>query len=113
MGDYALTEELFGVQASGSASKPVNREEHEALGTIIGKKLSQFVESYHFGTAMKTVLKEALAEAKSDQIKELVSTLNVLASARKKETRRVKRKKAFRRCVITITRTYTLASPRM
>merc|ERR1711896_113570 len=38
-GDYAMTEELFGVEASGSALKPVNRDEHEALGTILGKNL--------------------------------------------------------------------------
>merc|ERR1711907_397448 len=57
-GDYALTEELFGA-ASGSATKPVNKEEHEALGVLIGKKLAGQSASFHFGTLMKTVLKEA------------------------------------------------------
>merc|ERR1739848_26822 len=84
-GDYAMTEELFGVEASGSVLKPVNRDEHEALGTILGTKLASCVGSYHFATTMKAVFKEALAEAKSDQIKEFVSALNVMASAKQKE----------------------------
>jgi len=82
--DYALTEEMFGVQASGSAANPVNKEEHEALGGILGKKLGKQVESYHFGHMMKTMLKDALLDAKSDQIKELTSALNIMLSERQK-----------------------------
>lgn len=83
-GDYALTEELFGVEASGSATAPVNKEEHEAMGVIVGKKIAGQVESYHFPTLMKSLFKEALTEASSSQIKELVSALNVMASEKQK-----------------------------
>merc|ERR1712070_298491 len=83
-GDFALTEELFGVEASGSATNPVNKEEHEALGTIMGKKGAAQVGSYHFGAMMKALLTTTLAEAKADQIKELTTHLNVMFAERQK-----------------------------
>merc|ERR1711934_131393 len=83
-GDMALTEELFGIEASGSAADPVNRDEHEALGTIMGKKAAMQVGSFHFGAMMKAFLKEALVEAKSDQVKELTTMLNPVFAEKQK-----------------------------
>jgi len=83
-GDYALTEELFGVEASGSAANPVNREEHEALGKIVGDKLAKQIGSYHFKSMMNELFKATLVDAKADQIKELTSVLNIMYAERQK-----------------------------
>jgi len=75
---------MFGVEPSGSAVNPVNKDEHEALGVIMGKKLAKQSESYHFVTLMKAMFKEGLVDVKSDIIKELASNLNVMSSEKQK-----------------------------
>merc|ERR1711871_1102755 len=54
------------------------------MGQIVGQKLHKQIESYHFTTMMKTMLKEALVDTKSDQIKELTTSLNVMFAERQK-----------------------------
>jgi len=54
------------------------------MGVIIGKKLVKQSQSYHFQTLMKAMLKEALADSKSDAMKELASAINVMSAEKQK-----------------------------
>ena len=72
------------MEASGSAANPVNKDEHEALGVILGKKIAKQAASYHFTNMMKAMFKEGLVECKSDTIKELATALNIMSAEKQK-----------------------------
>eukprot|EP00003_Mantamonas_plastica_P012500 TRINITY_DN2241_c0_g1_i2.p3 TRINITY_DN2241_c0_g1~~TRINITY_DN2241_c0_g1_i2.p3 ORF type:complete len:167 (-),score=78.66 TRINITY_DN2241_c0_g1_i2:386-886(-) len=115
--DVELSKELFSgfVDTSGGSSSgggggdftignPQTEAEYLDLGVELGKRLLALEGSKHYFSLLKVMLKEATAEMRSDQVKDVQASLNVVYNNRIKEERGPKKNKKKKKKNIKVAR---------
>jgi len=99
--DMKLTREVFdGVTEVPSsittleAYKPVDDKEFEKFSDALAAKITQFDQSFHYLTFLKSLLKKSVANLKSDDTKDLIAHLTVLQNEKLQKEKDKKKKKS-------------------
>jgi len=99
--DMKLTREVFdGVSEAPSSTitleayKPVDDKEFEKFADALAAKITQFDQSFHYLTFLKSLLKKSVANLKSDDTKDLIAHLTVIQNEKLQKEKEKKKKKS-------------------
>eukprot|EP01089_Gocevia_fonbrunei_P015741 TRINITY_DN4692_c0_g1_i4.p1 TRINITY_DN4692_c0_g1~~TRINITY_DN4692_c0_g1_i4.p1 ORF type:complete len:199 (+),score=62.48 TRINITY_DN4692_c0_g1_i4:140-736(+) len=77
--------------------KPSSGKDFEKFARMLGEKIVPYEESYHYVDFLKHLLKEISGELAPEQIKELITALNVITNAKIKNQSTSKKKKPVKK----------------
>jgi len=92
--DFQNMQDLFsGIQEAVDITNPKNENDYEALASVLAQKIISLDKGYYYKGFLKSLFKQCTQNLKPEDIKELSSTLLIVANERLKAGREKEKKK--------------------